>query len=293
MSAIIPLMSRDAVIGALGLAFVDPATDKRAAETLALMLANAAGEALGRARTYDAEHVAREKAETLAAARADVLGIVAHDLRNPLSRVSSGASLLLEQDPPPEQRKMLEITQRAVRQMNRLIGDLLDVTQLRAGRLRLDIRDIDVNVLLSDAIEAFRPAASEKQIELTADATAGYRIRADPGRLQQVIGNLLANAIKFTPRGGKVALSVKTAAGQTVFAINDNGPGMTPDEIDHLFERFWQARDVDSRGIGLGLAISKGIVEAHGGRIWAKSEPGKGSTFSFSIPSSLRPALAA
>jgi signal transduction histidine kinase len=294
LSGFIPLRAGDDVIGAFGLAFVDPGTDKRAAETFALMLANAAGEALGRGRSYDAERIAREKAETLAAARADVLGVVAHDLRNPLGLVSSSASFLLEEKPSPEQqRKMLEVTQRAVGQMNRLIGDLLDTTRLQAGRLRLDIRDVDVGSLISDAIETSRPAARQRNIELSAEAPQGYRLCADPGRLLQVIGNLLTNAIKFTPAGGRVMLSAKPVAGETVFAVSDNGPGMTPEDMNHLFDRFWQARDVDSRGIGLGLTISKGIVEAHGGRIWVESEPGSGSTFSFSIPASTKPGLAA
>jgi signal transduction histidine kinase len=290
LSGFIPLWGGDTVIGALALAFVHPESDSKAVETFALMLANAAGEALGRARSYDAERIAREKAEMLAAARADVLGIVAHDLRNPLGLVSSSASFLLDEEASPEQqRKMLEVTQRAVRQMNRLIGDLLDATRLQAGRLRLDIRDVDVTSLFSDAIETSRPAAQQRDIELSADAPQGTCVRADPGRLLQVIGNLLTNAIKFTAPGGRVLLSAKPAVGETVFAVSDNGPGMTPGDMAHLFDRFWQARDVDSRGIGLGLTISKGIVEAHGGRIWVESEPGSGSTFSFSIPASTAP----
>jgi signal transduction histidine kinase len=109
----------------------------------------------------------------------------------------------------------------------------------------------------------------------------------------EVIGNLLTNAIKFTPAGGRVMLSAKPVAGETVFAVSDNGSGTSPEDVNHLFDPFWQARDVDSRGIGLGLTISKGIVEAHGGRIWVESKPGLGSTFSFSIPVSTKPGLAA
>jgi len=294
LSGFIPLLSGDNVIGALGLAFVDPATDTRVAETFALMLANAAGEALGRARTYDAERLAREKAETLAAARADVLGLVAHDLRNPLGLVSSSVSFLLDEEAPPErQHKMLEIAQRAAAQMSRLIGDLLDSTQLQAGRLRLEIRDVEVRSLLCDAVRMSRPDARQRHIELSAEGPAGYHVRADPGRLLQVIGNLLTNAIKFTPEGGRVMLSAKPVQGDMVFAVSDNGPGIAPDDMKHLFDRFWQARDTDSRGIGLGLAISKGIVEAHRGRIWADSEPGLGSTFAFSIPGSTKPGVAA
>ena len=173
--------------------------------------------------------------------------------------------------------------------MNRLIGDLLDTTRLQAGRLRLDIRDVDVGSLVSDAIETSRPAAQQRDIMLSAEAPQGYCVRADPGRLLQVIGNLLTNAIKFTAPGGRVLLSAKPVAGEAVFAVSDNGPGIAPGDMNHLFDRFWQARDVDSRGIGLGLTISKGIVEAHGGRIWVESEPGLGSTFSFSIPASTAP----
>src|SRR5262249_19806120 len=129
-----------------------------------------------------------------------------------------------------------------------------------------------------------RPAAQQCHIDLSAEAPQDYRVRADYGRLLQVIGNLLTNAVKFTPAGGRVVLSAKPVAGEIVFAVSDNGPGIAPEVAGHLFERFWQARDVDRRGIGLGLAISKGIVEAHGGQIWVESKPGAGSIFSFSIP---------
>jgi signal transduction histidine kinase len=154
--------------------------------------------------------------------------------------------------------------------------------------IRASTRKSDGWLLLSDAIETSRPAAQQRGIALSAEAPAGYCIRADPGRLLQVIGNLLTNALKFTPAGGRVLLSAKPVAGETVFTVSDSGPGIAPEDMNHLFERFWQARDGDSRGIGLGLTIAKGIVESHGGRIWVDSTPGMGSTFSFSIPASTK-----
>ena len=171
-----------------------------------------------------------------------------------------------------------------MRQMNRLIGDLL--TRRAAGRrLRLEIRDVDVKSLFDDAIETSRPAAQQCDIELSAEAPAGYHVRADSNRLLQAIGNLLANAIKFTPSGGRVMLSAKAVNGETVFAVSDNGPGMSPEDMNHLFDRFWQARDVDSRGMGRSDDL-KGIVEAHGGRIWSRANPDRAALFSLFRPRS-------
>lgn len=223
----------------------------------------------------------------LAQARADVLSVVAHDLRNPLSLIASSASLQLEVDdlPSDRRRKLLELTQRAVRQMNRLIADLLDATRLQAGRLTLDLRDVDARLLVREAGETLRLAAEEKRIELRADPPDQKSIvHADEGRLLQAIGNLVANALKFTATGGRVVLSARPHGVEMVFSVAANGPGIPAEHLDHLFDRFWQARNGDRRGVGLGLAITKGIVEAHGGRVWVESAVGMGSTFSFALP---------
>ena len=283
----IPLVHDDAVVGVLALIFVDGPVIGPATESFALMLGHAAASALFRARNYDAERAARERAELLAQTRADVLAIVAHDLRNPLSVIVSSASLQLEIEDLAQQqrRRLLELTQRAGRQMHRLIEDLLDATRLQAGQLRLDLTEIDAGALVRDAGETLRPAAEEKGIELHAEAAPQTSIlRGDEGRLHQVIANLVGNAIKFTGAGGHIVLSSHANDGEVVFSVADTGPGIPSESLTHLFDRFWQARKGDRRGVGLGLAITKGIVEAHGGRVWVESTVGEGSTFSFALP---------
>lgn len=293
-SVSIPLRFGAEIVGAIGLVFVDQSTFDSATEALSLMLGQAAADALGRARSFDAERAAREQAETVAQARADVLGIVAHDLRNPLNLIGSSTSLLLELEDQPlaQRRKVVDVTQRAVRQMNRLIADLLDATRVQAGRLTLDLQDVDARALVRQAEEMLRPAAQENRIELCAEAPGHESIvHVDEGRLLQVIGNLVGNAIKFVAPGGRVVLAARPDTTEVVFSVRDTGPGIPPEQLDQLFGRFWQARRGDRRGVGLGLAIAKGLVEAHGGRIWVESAVGQGSTFSFAIPSCESPTM--
>jgi signal transduction histidine kinase len=288
-SGTIPLLHGEEVVGALGLYFIESSSFTSTTESFALMLAQAAADALSRARNYDAERAARQRAETTAQARADVLSIVAHDLRNPLNLIASSAGLLLEIDdlPAARRRGMLEITQRAVRQMNRLIGDLLDATRLQAGRLTLDLADVDACALVRETGGTLGPAAEQHHVELRTDPPEHECfVRADEGRLLQVLGNLVGNAIKFTPAGGRVVLSARPHEVEVVFSVADTGPGIPQEHLDHLFDRFWQARGSDRRGVGLGLAITKGIVDAHGGHLWVESVVGVGSTFSFAIPAS-------
>ena len=225
-------------------------------------------------------------AESVAQARADVLGIVAHDLRNPLHVIWSVGGSLVEMDHlPPAERRMVGIMQRCARQMNRLIDDLLDATRLNAGRLALDVREVDAHALVREAAESLQPLAADCRIELRSHAPEEKCVcRADQQRVVQVIENLVGNALKFAPPGGHVRLMAQHIASEVVFSVSDDGPGIAADEQAHLFDRFWQARSDDRRGVGLGLTITKGIVEAHGGRIWLESTIGVGSTFSFALP---------
>jgi signal transduction histidine kinase len=265
-----------------------------AADQVFDLRAQAAGDAPARTRGCEAERVAQAEAERLAQARADILASVAHDLRNPLNVIAAGIQLLLEEAPSPDQqRRVLRITQRAATRMKRLIGDLLEATRLETGRLTLDLADVDVCEIARDAEETFRHAAAERGIHLTVHAPGGECfVRADAGRVQQAIGNLIANALKFTDAGGRVVASVEVANSEIVFRVADTGPGIDPRHQAHLFERFWQGRNGDRRGVGLGLAIAKGIIDAHGGRIWVESALGAGTTFSFALPRS-KPATAA
>jgi K+-sensing histidine kinase KdpD len=282
----VPLRQGEELVGGLAMSFAEPTAPGLADRAFTLLLAQAAADALARARSYDAERDARRNAELLAHARSDVLAIVAHDLRNPLNLIGSSGQLLAELDLPPEQRQKLHgVTQRAVRQMNRLIGDLLDATRLQAGRLTLDRADVDVRRIVREVEELFEHAAAERRIQVVATVPDHECIaRADQGRVVQALGNLIANALKFTAVGGRVVFGAERIDDEVVFHVADSGPGIPREQQARLFEEFWQARDGDRRGVGLGLAIAKGIVAAHGGRLWVESEPGEGSTFSFSIP---------
>jgi signal transduction histidine kinase len=290
-SVAVPLRHGGEIVGALAFFFADASAFGAAQRAFTLLLAQAAAGALSRARSYDAERIARRGAETLAQARADVLGIVAHDLRNPLSVISSSSGLLIELEdlPVARRRATLEIMQRAARRMNRLIGDLLDATRLQAGRLSLELSNVDACRIVREAEETLRPAAAERHIDFRSQAPDHEcHVRADEGRLLQVIGNLVANAIKFTPVGGRVTLSAWPSGSEVIFSVSDSGPGIAEEDRVHLFDGFWQARTGDRRGVGLGLCITREIVTALGGRIWVESAVGAGSTFSFALPSSSR-----
>ncbi|MEO8333590.1 MAG: ATP-binding protein [bacterium] len=286
----VPLQQGGVVVGALEVSGDDASAMGARMQPFVLLLAQAAADALVRARSYDVELAARRDAEVLAQVRADVLGIVAHDLRNPLNLISSSSSLLLEigERPLPQRGKMLDIMLRAVRQMDRMIGDLLDATRLRAGRLTLEVARVDACKILQQADETLQPAANQQGIQLrSVTPEEECFVRADEGRLLQVLGNLVGNAIKFTPAGGLVTVSAKAADAEVIFSVADNGLGIAPEHRDHLFDSFWQARSGDRRGVGLGLTITKEIVHAHGGRLWLESTVGMGSTFSFALPTDL------
>lgn len=282
----LPLSHGEELIGGLVMGFPTPSAIGATDRTFAELLAQSVGGALVRARNFERERDGRRDAETLARAREEVLGIVAHDLRNPLGVVGSSVQMLTEFDlARPEREKLLASGARAVRQMNRLIGDLLDVMRLETGHLALELEEVPVATLLDEAIESVRHLAAERDLRLELDrAGLPLRIRADRGRLAQVFGNLLGNAIKFTPKGGRVDLRSWRDGSVVDFEVADTGPGVSAEDQTHLFDRFWQARKSDGRGVGLGLPIAKGIVEAHGGRMWVESELGKGSRFRFSLP---------
>ena len=280
------LVQSGEIIGALGLDFSGPTTRAAVEDAFRLLLARATADALQRAWFFEAERTGRRTAEMLAQAREEVLGIVAHDLRNPLNLISSATEILLDGGVPEERRpKLLSIARNAAARMNRMVGDLLDAARVQAGRLTLELADVDARAIVRQAEEMFRPAAQERQIDFETHCPfPQLQMRADFARVLQVLDNLIGNALKFTEPGGRIALEVAQLDEYVLVQVHDTGPGIPADAMPQLFDRFWQARDGDRRGVGLGLAIVKGIVEAHGGQIWVQSVPGSGSTFSFTLP---------
>ncbi len=290
----IPLIHRDELVGAIGVSFGDLGAVGAADQAFTLLLAQATADALHRARSFDAEREQRHEAELTARAREEVLGVVAHDLRNPIHLLGSTAELLADPELDPKERPDLrDAAKRAVRQMDRLIGDLLDTVRLQAGQLSLEIRDVKTTRLLNQAEETFRQMAVEKGVQFDVNLPAEeLMLRADEDRATQVLGNLLGNAFKFTPAGGRVRLTACRSGRDAEFRVSDTGPGLTQEQIGQLFERYWQGRPGDRRGVGLGLTIARGIVETHGGRVWVDSTPGKGSTFCFTLPLAPSPSTA-
>jgi PAS domain S-box-containing protein len=237
-----------------------------------------------RACLMEREKLARAEAESAVRARDDILAIVSHDLRNPLSIIAMSATLL--EMPLPEETRIsqLGIIRRAISGMNRLIEDLLDVSQIASGLLTVDPRPMDAASLCEDAklmVEGLLAGKSQR-FECHC-ASAPVIVLADRARVSQVLSNLIGNANKFTPEGGRITLRVEAGVSAR-FSVGDTGPGISAQDLPHIFDRFWQARRVRRGGVGLGLAISKGIVEAHGGRIWAESSAGVGTSFHFTLP---------
>jgi signal transduction histidine kinase len=217
-----------------------------------------------------------------------MLAIVAHDLRNPLNTIFMSAQFLSEIVPDserPTEAKQISIVRRAAERMNQLIQDLLEVKRIESGRLTIEKRDIDPSAVIQEALDILKPIAAASSLSLESDIAPGTpRISVDPPRIQQVLSNLVGNAIKFTPAGGQIILRATPGENEAHFVVADTGPGIAPDQLPHIFGRFYQGKRTDRRGIGLGLAIAKGIVEAHGGRIWVESQLGAGSSFFFTVP---------
>jgi signal transduction histidine kinase len=226
------------------------------------------------------------EAQGIIDAREEILRIVAHDLRNPLNTIHMATELLIDTaGTDAARRSQLRIIARAGERMNHLIQDLLSVTTIEAGRLSIAPRKSSVSDLLYEAREMLEPIAKEKSLTLAVSAEADLpAVRADPARVLQVFSNLVGNAVKFTPSGGTITLSAIRVDGRVQCSVIDTGPGIPPAQIPRLFGKFWQAKRGDGRGVGLGLAIAKGIVEAHGGTISVESTVGQGSVFSFVLP---------
>ncbi|MFL5383484.1 MAG: ATP-binding protein [Longimicrobiaceae bacterium] len=240
-----------------------------------------------RARLLEAEHQARTAAEAAVRARDEVLRIVAHDIGNSLSAVKIHA-LVLERTLPAgdgEARKRTTAIRDLTVQMDRLRQDLLDVAAIEAGRLAVEPVELEVDAVVAEAVEALAGVAAEKGVALSAAVEDGLpRVFADRERVLQVLANLAGNAVKFTPSGGRVEVSAARAGDEVRVAVRDTGPGIAAEDLPYVFDRFWQARSTRRAGAGLGLAIAKGIVEAHGGAISAESIAGEGSTFAFTLP---------
>jgi PAS domain S-box-containing protein len=278
----LPLVIGADALGALTLIATTPGREFPAEQrALAEKFAMVAATTLENARLY-------ALAQSATRARDEVLGIVSHDLRNPISAIAMCASVLDENSPenPATRAELLATIRESAEWANRLIQDLLDVASIERGQLSLQVRPQDPTQMILQALHMFEVEAQQNGITLTAGVPTNLPlVNADSTRIVQVLGNLLRNAIKFTPEGGRITVSAEESEGKLVLSVRDSGVGIDSDKQSRVFDRYWQSSDgARARGTGLGLSIAKGIVEAHAGRIWVESTPGEGSTFAFSLP---------
>jgi PAS domain S-box-containing protein len=288
-TAVVPVRNENRVVGVLRVS----SRERRAfgPEDIRLLeiVADRMAGALARTRLFEAERRAREEAEQARHARDEVLSIVSHDLRNPVSTVAMSAALLRDPEltlSDEERLVQLDVIARSAERMNRLIRDLLDVARIERGSLTIDCRCHDAGALAAEACDSFQGVAQEKSLVLGYEVADGLpKVYVDRDRILQALSNFLNNSVKFTPAGGRVVVTVRGAPDRGVrFDVTDTGPGIAPDELPHVFTRFWQARRTAHLGTGLGLSIVKGIAVAHRGTVDVQSEVGHGSTFSLVLP---------
>jgi signal transduction histidine kinase len=217
--------------------------------------------------------------------RNDIFGMVTHDLRNPLSIIVVNAQWIAEEAAEASIREAAEQATLAAARMERLLRDLLDVARFESGSLRIVKRTHDIGVLVAEVFQAYHPLFAERRMTLTVE-TAPEPITAsfDHDRIVQVLSNFLGNAMKFMSSGGTAVLRVVRREAEVEFLLSDSGPGIHPDQLPHVFKRFWQVDSNTRRGLGLGLYICEQLVLAHGGHISVESELGKGATFRFTLP---------
>jgi signal transduction histidine kinase len=276
-----PLLADGHTTGALALYSEDVHAYTSDDLTIVEDLARRASLALDNARLY-------KQARAAVAARDDVLAVVSHDLGQPLSAIRIGTTLLLRTLPAEERDKggwqHIEAIRQSAEQMERLVNELLDVKRIEAGQLALDLEPVALMELISLVVTGVSPLLEAKSIQLHIEVGTLPMVRADAQRLSQLLSNIIGNAVKFVQPNGQITIRAETTDAGIHCSIADTGPGIAPDELPRVFDRFWRARGTGRAGTGLGLAISKGIVEAHGGKIWVDSELGIGTTLHFTLP---------
>jgi len=247
-----------------------------------------------RLRLLDRERAARaeaeeavDRAERARRQRDEVLQMVTHDLRNPLSGIVIGAAAALMTSGLPEQAvRRVTAIQRAAERMNRLVQDLLDLSSIELGRLAMRKRPVEIGGLLREATELLGPEMAARGLTLDCSVPDPLPVVAvDRDRVHQVLSNLLANAVRFSPDAGRIGIVARRLEAELCVTVSDTGPGIPEDECTYVFDRFWRReRGQPTRGAGIGLSIAQGIVTAHGGRIWVESRVGEGSQFHFTLP---------
>jgi signal transduction histidine kinase len=276
---IVPLVHAGTKLGTLTFCrSTNSARYSRADLTIGQELGCRAAKALYNAQLY-------ERAERASAAKDQVLATVSHELKSPVSSVVLCTEALLSAPSVVDRDHLLQIIKRSGDSILTLLRDLLDSASIEAGRLSVRLMALDIAALVGDVLLGFEPLLATRSLTVRnlLDSTLP-RVLVDPGRIKQVFANLLGNAIKFTPDGGTITVHAKPLRHELWMAVDDTGVGVPPADLPHLFERFWQASRTASLGSGLGLHIARGIVETHGGRIWAESRLGAGTSVYLTLP---------
>jgi two-component system phosphate regulon sensor histidine kinase PhoR len=222
-------------------------------------------------------------------ARQEFVANVSHELRTPLSHIKGYVETLLAgaKDDPAVATRFLQIIERNADRLRLLIEDLLTISELESGRLALDLQPVSVRAVVAKVLDDLRTRAAARGVTLTKELP-DLTVRADATRLEQVLSNLVDNAIKYGRKDGRVRVGAQVEQGCVMLSVADDGPGLPAEALERVFERFYRVdkgRSRDQGGTGLGLAIVKHIVQSHGGKVWAKSQPGRGATFYFTLPS--------
>lgn len=288
--AAVPLLIEGKGIGGVAFSFAEPRTFSGGERELLAAVGAVASQALDRARLFAAEREARSEAEAANRAKDDFLATLSHELRTPMTATLGWARMLTMGLSDPDTLQLAaDSIHRSVQAQTRLVDDLLDVSRIVTGKMQLDIRPVDLDTIVQNALRSIRPAAAAKSIALEFEVAGDPGLVAgDPDRLQQVLWNLLANAVKFTGQGGRIDVWLGRREQEVVIEVADTGQGIAPDLLPFVFERFRQGDSGASRqiqGLGLGLSIVKHLVEMHGGVVEARSEgAGRGATFTMRLP---------
>ena len=280
----VPVKGRDgAALGGLFFGHPQAGVFTQQHERLATGIASWASVALENAHLY-------ERAQEVSRAKDEFLAVLSHELRTPLNAILGWSRMLRDGNVAPARvEHAISVIERNARLQTQLVEDLLDVSRIVSGKLRLDLRPTDLPAIVQSAMDAVRPATTNKNITVRARIQPGVgKVNGDPGRIEQVVWNLLANAVKFTDAGGEVAIALREADGAAEIVVSDTGQGIAPDFLPHVFDRFRQAEGGTSRkhgGLGLGLALARALTEAHGGTVEASSPGlGQGAVFTVRLP---------
>jgi signal transduction histidine kinase len=293
----VPLLSSDKVIGVLGLAG-DSVTFNPRDPRLLSAIGVAIGLALDNARLYDQERKRAERLQELAQMRSDFLLTVSHELRTPLTSVKTSAEMLLEEDDSPAESprgQLIRSIVQGVNRLNTLIGDLVSMARLNNSQLQLNLEPVGTGEVASAACNLIRPLIQTKRQTLDVHFDVhGPKVLVDRRRFEQILVNLLSNAHRFTPAGGRISVDVHEEGDEVIIAVSDTGPGIPEHERQVIFEPFYRGREGSGRrvpgGMGMGLAIAKSLTELHGGRIWVEGGE-SGSTFFLAVQRYLEPAV--